>query len=121
MLADPVTVAAAAPTPALTLAIVKQDGYGSERKDATNGYTVITNHSYQKGGGDKHYVQMLKVVTATDPISGQTKKVTASCSLTMVRPAFGFTDADFVALCKALTDYRDTASVTTTKLVQFQS
>ncbi len=121
MLVDPVTVAAASPTPALSLALVKQDGYGAERKDSTNGYTVITAHSYQKGGGDKHYLQMKKVVTATDPISGQTRKQEASVSLTMTRPAFGFTDADFVALAKALTDYRDTAGVTTLKLIQFQS
>jgi len=121
MLVDPVTVTAAAPTPQLVLAIVKQDGYGSERRDATNGYTVITNHSFQKGGGDKHYIQMLKVVTATDPITGQTKKQTASVSMTIVRPAFGFTDADIVALAKALTDYRDDSEVTTIKLIQFQS
>jgi hypothetical protein len=121
MLPDPVTVTAASPTPALTLALVKNDGYGSERKDATNGYTVITNHSYQKGGGDKHYLQMQKVVTATDPISGQTKKQTASVSMTIVRPAFGFDDTAMVALAKALTDYRDDTEVTTLKLLQFQS
>lgn len=121
MLVDPVTVTAASPTPQLTLAIVKQDGYGSERRDAANGYSVITNHSIQKGGGDKHYLQLTKTVTATDPISGQTKKVVCSASMTIVRPAFGFTDADVVAVAKALTDYRDDTEVTTLKLIQFQS
>ncbi|DAD51920.1 coat protein [ssRNA phage Gephyllon.1_16] len=122
MLADPVNVAAASPTPALAFTIVKQDGYGSERKDSGgNGYAVITNHSYQKGGGDKHYVQMTLVVNAVDPYSGLTKKQTASVSLTIVRPSFGFTDAAMVALCKALTDYRDTTQVTTARLLQFQS
>jgi hypothetical protein len=121
MLPDPVTVTAAAPTPQLTFALVKQDGYGSERRDAANGYTVITNHSFQKGGGDKHYLQMQKTVIAPDPLTGVSRKQTASVSLTMVRPAFGFTDADFVALAKALIDYRDDSEVTTLKLIQFQS
>jgi len=121
MLADPVDVAAAAPTPALSFALVKQDGYGSERRDQTNGYTVITNHATLKGGGDKHYLQMLQTVVAPDPVTGVNKKYTASCSLTTVRPLTGFTDASIVALCKALTDYRDDAQVTTAKLIAFQS
>lgn len=62
MLPDPVTIAAASPTPSLVFTIVKNDGYGSERKDSGgNGYTVITNHSYQKGGGDKHYIQTTQI------------------------------------------------------------
>jgi hypothetical protein len=121
MLADPVDVAAASPTPALSFKIVKQDGYGSERRDATAGYTVITNHQTLKGGGDKHYLQMLKVVVAPDPVTGVNKKYTASCSLTIVRPVTGFTDADVVALCKALTDYRDDSQVTTARLIGFES
>lgn len=122
MLPDPVTIAAASPTPSLVFTIVKNDGYGSERKDSGgNGYTVITNHSYQKGGGDKHYIQMTQVVNAVDPYSGLTKKQTASVSMTIVRPSFGFTDAAMVALAKALTDYRDDSEVTTAKLLQFQS
>ena len=122
MLPDPVTIAAASPTPSLVLAVVKQDGYGSERVDTGgNGYTVITNHSRPKGGGDKHYVQMTQTLNATDPYSGLVKKQVASVSMTIVRPAFGFTDAAMVALAKALTDYRDDAEVTTAKLLQFQS
>jgi hypothetical protein len=122
MLPDPVTVAAAAPTPALVFGIVKQDGYGSERRDSGgNGYTVITNHGVQKGGGDKHYLQMTQVVTAADPVTGLMRKQTASVSMTIVRPSFGFTDAQMIALAKALTDYRDDSEVTTAKLLQFQS
>lgn len=122
MLADPVTVAAAAPTPALTFTIVKQDGYGSERVDSGgNGYTVVINHQRTKAGGDRHYVQMTKTVNAVDPYSGLTKKQVASVSLTISRPSFGFSDADMVALCKALTDFRDVGSVTTNRLLQFQS
>lgn len=122
MLADPVTIAAAAPTPALVFAVVKSDGYGTERVDTgANGYTVITNHQRTKGGGDRHYVQMTKTVNAVDPYSGLTKKQVASVSLTINRPSFGFSDSDMVALAKALTDYRDDSEVTTARLIQFQS
>lgn len=122
MLVDPVSVTAAAPTPALVLAIVKQDGYGSERRDTGgNGYTVVTTHQNLKGGGRKHYVQMKQDVIAPDPITGVNKTYTASCSLTIVRPVTGFTDAAIVALSKALTDYRDDSEVTTARLLQFQS
>lgn len=122
MLPDPVTIAAASPTPALVFTLVKQDGYGSERVDTGgNGYTVVINHARPKGGGDKHYVQMTKTVNATDPYSGLTRKQVASVSLTISRPSFGFTDADMIALAKALTDFRDDSEVTTAKLLQFQS
>lgn len=122
MLPDPVTVAAASPTPSLVMSIIKQDGYGSERVDTGgNGYSVIINHQRLKGGGDKHYIQMTQTVNATDPYSGLVKKQVASVSLTITRPSFGFTDAAMVALAKALTDFRDDAEVTTAKLLQFQS
>ena len=122
MLADPVTIAASSPTPALVLAVVRSDGYGSERVDTgANGYSVITNHSRPKGGGDRHYVQLLKTVNAVDPYSGLTRKKVASVSITMSRPDFGFSDADMIALAKALTDYRDDSEVTTARLLQFQS
>jgi hypothetical protein len=122
MLPDPVTIAAASPTPSLVFTIVKQDGYGSERVDTGgNGYSVVINHNRIKGGGDKHYVQMTQTVNATDPYSGLTRKQVASVSLTISRPAFGFTDAAMVALAKALTDFRDDSEVTTAKLLQFQS
>jgi len=122
MLPDPVTVAAASPTPSLVLAIVKSDGYGSERVDTGgNGYTVITNHQKLKGGGSNHYVQMTQAVNATNPYTGQTQRVVASASITIRRPSFGFTDAAIIALAKALTDYRDDSEVTTARLIQFQA
>lgn len=122
MLVDPVTVAAAAPTPALVLAVVRSDGYGSERVDTGgNGYTVTINHSKLKGGNVKHYVQMTKVLNATNPYTGLTQKQTASVSMTIVRPPFGFDDNAMIALAKALTDFRDDSEVTTARLIQFQS
>lgn len=122
MLVDPVTVAAAAPTPILVMAIVKQDGYGSERNDTgANGYTIVTNHTKPKGGGSKHYVQMTQSLNAVNPYTGLTQKKVCSVSFTINRPDFGFTDAQVVALAKALTDYRDDSEVTTARLIQFQS
>jgi hypothetical protein len=121
MLVDPVTVAAASPTPALNLAIIKQDGYGSERVDTGgNGYSVIINHSKGKNG-NRHYVQMILTKDATNPYSGLTQKVSSSVSFSISRAPFGFTDTDIVALAKALTDFRDDSDVTTAKLIQFQS
>lgn len=121
MLADPVTVAAASPTPELKLAVIRSDGYGSERVDTNGaGYTVITQHS-KTGKGTRHYLQILQTVNAVDPYSGLTKKQVASCSITINRPLFGFTDAAIVALAKALTDYRDDSEVTTARLIAFQS
>lgn len=121
MLADPVTVAAASPTPSLVLAVVKSDGYGSERVDTGgNGYTVITNHTKGKNG-NRHYVQMTQTKDATDPYSGLVRKQVASVSISISRPVFGFSDADIIALAKALTDYRDDSEVTTARLIQFQA
>jgi len=122
MLPDPVTVAAASPTPQLVFTIIKQDGYGSERYDTgNNGYSVVINHSKSAAKGNRHYVQMLRTVQATDPITGQTRNQVCSVSLSIARPAFGFSDADVVALRKALTDFLDDSEVTTAKLIQFQS
>lgn len=121
MLVDPVTVVAAAPTPELKLAVVKADGYGSERTDINGGgYSTVINHTKTKTG-NRHYVQLLLTKNATDPYSGLTKQVVASVSFTINRPSFGFLDADMVALAKALTDFRDDSEVTTARLLQFQS
>jgi hypothetical protein len=121
MLADPVTIAAASPTPSLVFATIKSDGYGAERVDTGgNGYTVIINHTRGKAG-NRHYVQMTQTKDATDPYTGATRKQTASVSFTISRPSFGFTDADIIALAKALTDFRDDGEVTTARLIQFQS
>lgn len=121
MLADPVSVTAASPTPALVFSVTKSDGYGSERVDTGgNGYSVVINHSKGKNG-NRHYVQMVCTVDATDPYSGLVRKQSASVSFAIQRPPFGFTDAAMVALAKALTDFRDDSEVTTARLLQFQS
>jgi len=121
MLPDPVTIAASSPTPSLVFAIVRSDGYGSERVDTgANGYTVIINHTKGKTG-NRHYVKITQTKNATDPYSGLTKSVSCSCSFSIARPPFGFSDADVIALAKALSDFRDDSEVTTAKLITFQS
>lgn len=121
MLVDPVTVAAAAPTPQLKLAVIRSDAYGSERTDTNGGgYSTIINHS-KSSKGNRHYVQMTLGKDATDPYSGLTRRQIASVSVTINRPAFGFTDSEMVALTKAIMDFVTTTDVTTARLLQFQS
>jgi hypothetical protein len=106
----------------LIFAITKYNGSGTERVDTGgNGYTMLTNHTPLKGGGIKHYLQLVQSVNAVNPYTALTQNVKASVSMTIVRPMFGFTDAAIVALAKALTDYRDDSEVTTARLLQRQA
>lgn len=121
MLADPVTVAAASPTPETKFSIVKHDGYGSERVDTNSGgYSCVINHQKTKTGS-RHYVQIVQTKNATDPYSGLVRSVTASASFTLARPSFGFSDAEMIALAKLLSDFRDDSEVTTARLLQYQA
>jgi len=121
MLADPVTVAAASPTPELKMSIISISGSGAQRVDTNGGgYTLVTQHT-QNTKGRRHYLQLTQQVDAVDPYTGLTRRVTASASMTINRPMIGFTDAAIVALAKALTDYRDDSEVTTARLIQGQS
>lgn len=120
MLADPITIAANSPNPEIKLAMIRQDGYGSERNDTNDGgYSTIINHSTGKSG-DRHYLQLILKKTATD-LNGLVKAVQASVSLSIARPVFGFTDTDIINLVKAFTDTLADAEVTPAKLIQFQS
>jgi hypothetical protein len=121
MLTDPIAVVAAAPNPAISLTIVKSDGYGSERVDSLGGgYSSIINHSTTKTG-NRHYFQLLLGKDATNPYTTLVQKQTASVSITINRPAFGFTDAEMVNLVKLFTDTLADADVTPAKLLQKQS
>jgi len=122
MLTDPITVAASAPTPALSFTIIKQDGYGSERRHTgVDLYDLIINHSKNAKTGDRHYMQIAYSVDAVSPYTGLTSRQTAKASLSILVPPFGFSEAAMVALVKALTDTLADADVTSTKLLQFQS
>lgn len=121
MLPDPVSIAAAAPTPALVFAKTRVDGYGSEAVDSGgNGYASFIQHT-PSAGGNRHYVRITRSVDAINPYSSATSKQSASVSLSVSRPAFGFTDADMVALITLLRDFVFDSEVTPAKLLQLQS
>lgn len=121
MLIDPVSVAARAPTPALTLGVVKSDGYGSERRDSVNGFTFVTNHQLAKSGVHRHYVKSSKTLNAASPFSGIVTPVTCSASFSLVVPAFGFDDAAAAAIAMSLYDYILDSEVTLARLLGYQS
>lgn len=121
MLPDPFTIVAAAPTPELKFVIRSLNGSNSKRLDSNgNPYTLVINHNDNKAGA-KHYLQVIQTKNAANPYTGLTEAVTASVSITINRPRFGFTDADMVALSKLASDIRDDTEVTTLRLLQYQS
>lgn len=120
-LPDPITVAASSPNPELKLSKIRFDNYGSEWVDTNGGgYSVVINHTKGKNG-NRHYIQMLLTKDVTNPYSGATTKQTASCSMSISRPLYGFSDTDMVAVVKALTDTVADTEVTPAKLIQFMS
>lgn len=121
MLADPFTIAASAPTPSLVFAVIRSDGYGSERLDTGgNPYSLLINHDKNRNGS-RHYMKITQSVDAVSPYTGLTLKKAAFASLSIQRPDFGFSDGDMIALVKALTDTLADSEVTTARLLQFQS
>jgi len=120
MLPDPVTISAHSPTPALVLRVIKSDGYGTERRDDTGAFTIVTTHDRTKGG-DRHYVKVTQVKDATDPYSGTTKKMQSSVSLSVSVSPFGWTAAEQAALVAVLTDYLADSEVTVASFLNFQS
>jgi hypothetical protein len=121
MLIDPITVAASAPTPALTFAVVRSDGYGSERWDVTNGYQLMFNHSSDAKTGERHYMKVSQTLNATSPYTGDVSKQTASVSISCNFPPFGWDASTKAALVKALTDTLADSDVTVAKWISSQS
>lgn len=122
MLVDPIAVPVAAPTPALNFYVISSDGMGSVRKhDGTDKYYLTINHSMSKTAGDRHYMQIKLTKDAVSPYTGLTSQQTATASIAVSSPAFGFSITDMVALLKALTDTLADADVTPTKFLNFQS
>lgn len=120
MLVDPITVVAAGANPAMTLGIVNQDGYGSERRDLLDGgYTLKINHSKLKDG-ERHYIQLLLAKDVTDPYTAIVRRKEASVSLSCSLPV-GFTSTEGVNLIAQLLNTIADTDVTTTKLLQWQS
>jgi hypothetical protein len=121
MLVDPITVAAASPTPALTFKTVRSDGYGSERWDTTNGYQLTFNHATSPSTGERHYMKVSQTLNATSPYTGAVSKQTATVSISASFPAFGWDASTKAALVKALTDTLADSDVTIANFIAFQS
>lgn len=121
MLADPVTIAANAPTPSLVFAITKSDGYGANRVDTGgNGYDLTISHTPGKTT-NRHYVKITQVKDAVNPYTSQTQRVQASVSVSVSSPTFGFTSANLVDLWEAIADTINDSEVTMARILQNQS
>jgi hypothetical protein len=120
MLPDPIAVDADSPNPALSFVMIRQDGLGSERRDAGGVYACTINHSTSKNG-DRHYVKVVKTVDATNPYTGLVSPKSASVSVSLSKPAFGFTDADLANLYKALVDTIASDDVGIDRVIGFES
>lgn len=120
MLNDPIAVAANAPTPALEFNTIRTDGYGSERRDSDGVYGLVINHSTNKQG-DRHYVKITQTIDAVNPYSGLTSPQSASVSVSISKPAFGFDDAALVALYEALLDTIASTDAGIDNIIAFQS
>lgn len=123
MLVDPFTIAAAAPVPQLVFATVRIDGYGSERIDTGGaGYNLTISHTPSKGNtGNRHYLNLRQTKDATNPYSGLVQKQSASVSMAISRPVFGFSDTEMVDLVESLRDIVFDTEVTVLRLLQFQA
>jgi hypothetical protein len=120
MLVDPIPVTASAPNPAYSFAVIKSDGYGSERRDTSTGQHLIFNHTTGKTG-DRHYMKMSLGVDAVNPYTGLTQRQTATVSLSISTPPFGFTESAMVNFVKSFTDTLANSNVTVQRVLQFQS
>jgi hypothetical protein len=121
MLTDPITVAAASPTPALTFAVVAYTGEGAERKDVANSFGLKFSHSSNAKTGERHYMQLTQSKSATNTYTGGISLQTASVSLSISIPPFGWTLAEKVAVVQALLDTLNDSEVTITKVLGSQS
>lgn len=120
MLPDPIVVAADAPNPAINFSVIRSDGYGAERRDAAGLYGLVINHSTSKNG-DRHYIKISKTVDATNPYNSLVSPQSASISISVSKPQFGFTDAEVGDLWTALLDTLGATDVDFGKLLAFQS
>lgn len=118
MLSDPITIAANAPTPALDFAVIRSDGYGTERRDAGGVYAAVINHTPGKNG-DRHYLQIKQTVDAVNPYSGLTSPQSATVSIAVSKPGFGFDDTALAALIQLALD--TLAAATPEAFLAFQS
>lgn len=102
---DPLAIAAASPTPALSLAVVDSSKpYTAVRRDAGGEYALTITHTPQKNGSVRHYLNASRTVVATSPITGGDSQQTMSVSLAFSVPAFGFDSAAKTAMYELMDD-----------------
>lgn len=68
----------------MAYAMIRTDGYGSERRDPDTGETLIINHTRSKSG-DRHYLKVSRSDTSFDA-DGLAVPVTASVSISFATP-----------------------------------
>jgi len=120
MLADPISIAANAPTPALVLKVSEWKGKGSIRQDAAGVFSTQISHETVKTG-KRHYLKVSETRSAIDPITGTTKMQVASASLSLSVPSFGWTAAQAVDLVELLIDIINDAEFTISNFVLEQA
>jgi len=120
MLNDPIAVDANAPNPALSFAMIRTDSYGSERRDDGGLYGLVINHSTSKNG-DRHYVKVTKTVDATNPYNSLVSPQSASVSVSIARPPYGFDAAAMAALYQLLVDTIASDDATIERIIGFES
>jgi hypothetical protein len=120
MLTDPIAVAANAPNPALSFAMIRTDSYGSERRDGAGLYSLVINHSTSKNG-DRHYVKLVKTIDATNPYNALVSPQSASISLSISKPPFGFSADDLAELYQALLDTIASTDAGIDRIIGFES
>lgn len=120
MLTDPIAVAARDPNPVLSFAMIRTDGYGSERRDDGGAYALTINHSTSKSG-DRHYVKITKTINATNPYNGLVSPQSASVSVSISKPAFGFIDTDLECLYQAVLDTIASPDAGIGRIIGFES
>lgn len=120
MLTDPIAVAANAPTPALSFKLIQQDGLGSSRLDGGGVYALTVNHSTGKSG-DRHYVKLTQTINATNPYNALVTPQSASVSVSISKPAFGFDATALAALYQALVDTIASADAGVDRIIGFES
>lgn len=121
MLVDPITVAAHSPTPALSFSVVDAGTLSSQRWDVPNQYKLNFNHSQNNNTGEKHYMQVQQTVSAVNPLTGGTSLQTASVSLSVSIPPFGWTQPAKIALVQALLDTLADTDVTIANFLAYGS
>lgn len=104
-IADPLAITAASPTPALSLAVIdRSKPYQADRQDAGGIYSSSISHTAAKNGSKRHYVKVTQTIVATSPVTGLDSVQTATASVSISIPPFGFDVAAQTALYELIDD-----------------